>query len=235
MHLSKLWVLQHVQCETLGTIADALTSAGLSGTYIRVFRGEQVPKEMGDAGGLIVMGGPMSVYEQNRYPFLQDEMRLIEDALKRERPVLGICLGSQLLAATLGARVTRGVTKEIGWLPVTLLEPARTDPLWRDVNSSFIAYHWHGDVFDLPQGASSLASSALTACQAFRYGHNVYGFLFHIEVTTSIINEMIETFADELSEEKIERSELLGLSKHHLASLQELSGRVFRRWTNFVS
>jgi len=100
--MSKVWVLQHIECENLGTIAHSLQSAGISAQYVCTFEGQPVPKEMGDAAGLIVMGGPMGVYDQPRYPFLMDEMRLIAQALQEEKPVLGVCLGSQLLAATLG-------------------------------------------------------------------------------------------------------------------------------------
>jgi GMP synthase (glutamine-hydrolysing) len=101
-------VLQNAGCETLGTIAGALDAAGVAPRYVRAFGGEPVPQAMGDAAGLIVMGGPMAVYEHPRYPFLRDEMRLIEQALRADRPILGVCLGSQLIASVLGAAVTKG-------------------------------------------------------------------------------------------------------------------------------
>ena len=99
--MDSVWVLQHTPVETLGTIEEAIQSRGLSSRYIRPFAGEPVPQTMGQARALVVMGGPMGVYDQERYPFLRDEMRLIEDALRLDRPVLGVCLGSQLIAATL--------------------------------------------------------------------------------------------------------------------------------------
>ncbi|MBI2997887.1 MAG: gamma-glutamyl-gamma-aminobutyrate hydrolase family protein [Deltaproteobacteria bacterium] len=139
--MTKVWVLQHAHCETLGTIADALEATGIRHEYVRAFKGEPVRKEMGDAAGLIVMGGPMGVYEQNDYPFLTQETHLIEKALHAGKPVLGICLGSQLLAATLGAAVTKGEKKEIGWHPVTLEDSCKTDPLWKGIESPFTAYH----------------------------------------------------------------------------------------------
>jgi GMP synthase (glutamine-hydrolysing) len=120
----------------------------------------------------------MGVYDAPRYPFLSAEMRLIEDALRRDKAVLGVCLGSQLLAAALGAQVVKGRQKEIGWHPVNLSPDAVSDPVWYQVAPSFMALHWHGDVFNLPAGAISLASSALTEYQAFRYGRSTYGFLF---------------------------------------------------------
>src|SRR3989304_6825126 len=129
--MSKVWVLQHTEAETLGTIAHSLQSTGISAQYVRTFERQPVPTGMGDAAGLIVMGGPMGVYDKPRYPFLMDEIRLIAQALQEEKPVLGVCLGSQLLAATLGAKVTKGKKKEIGWYPVTLTEPAPREGLGR--------------------------------------------------------------------------------------------------------
>lgn len=227
-------VVQHVPCETPGTIVDALQSTGVAARYIRTFQGDPVPPKMGDAVGLVVMGGPMGVYEQELYPFLRDEMRLMEDALHREKPILGVCLGSQLLAATLGARVARSRQKEIGWHPIRLAPAAAHDPLWKGCPPSFMAYHWHGDVFPLPHGAVALASSPLTEYQAFRYGPNAYGFLFHMEVTRQIIEEMIATFWNELQEEGLDGHQLLAASDTHLPSLERIGGNVFRRWAGLA-
>ncbi len=232
--MSEVLVVQHVSCETLGTIAVALEAEGLSTQWVRPFQGNPVPKELGDAAALIVMGGPVGVYEQDRYPFLRDEIRLIEQALKEEKPVLGICLGSQLLAAVLGGEVTKGKKKEIGWYRVTLTESGKTDPLWKEVESSFTAYHWHGDIFNLPKGAAPLASSDLTACQAFCYGDHAYGFLFHMEVTRKIIEEMVDTFADELQEAGVDGQGIVGKIKDHLPELQKIGSLVFRRWARLV-
>lgn len=233
--MAKVWVFQHVACETLGTISRALESSGIAARYIRSFEGESVPKAMDEATGLIVMGGPMGVYDQFDYPFLQDEARLIEIALKEKKPVLGVCLGSQLLAATLGARVTKGNKKEIGWRPVELTAAASSDPLWSDVESPFTAYHWHGDIFELPPGAVPLAASDLTQFQAFRYGANAYGFLFHMEVTEKIIREMVQTFAGELREERLDGPSIIDQARAHLPGLQQIGAKVFARWAEFAS
>ncbi|GBC77956.1 GMP synthase [glutamine-hydrolyzing] [bacterium HR08] len=227
-------VLQHAACETLGTIAEALEDARLEAEMVRVFAGEPIPTHLDEAVGLILMGGPMGVYEQDRYPFLIEEMRLIERALVGGKPILGVCLGSQLLAATLGARVAKGPQKEIGWFPVTLTDAARADALFADVPSSFIAYHWHGDVFDCPSGAVSLARSALTECQAFRYGTNAYGLLFHLEVTEPLIADMVRTFVGELREAGLSGEEILRQAERHAPELQRIGQRVFRAWTRFM-
>lgn len=232
--MANVWVLQHISCETLGTIADALDGASIRHQYMRPFAGDSVPEEIEGSAGLIVMGGPMGVYEKNRHPFLADEMRLIEKALRAQVPILGVCLGSQLLAATLGAAVTKGQRKEIGWYPVTLADWCKSDPLWAGIESPFTAYHWHGDVFELPQGAVALASSDMTKHQAFRYGRNAYGFLFHMEVTPAIIREMVNTFAEELREAKVDGKEILNRTAECLPPLQAIGQSVFQRWARLV-
>ncbi|MBI4003709.1 MAG: hemerythrin domain-containing protein [Candidatus Omnitrophica bacterium] len=227
-------VFQHSPCETLGTIADALDTTGVTAQYIRPFIGEPIPTHMGEASGLIVMGGPMGVYERSRYPFLLDEMRLIEQAIRADKPVLGVCLGSQVLAATLGAKVVRGKQKEIGWYRVTLTESVASDRLWVGVEPAFLAFHWHGDIFDLPSGAVLLASSDLTSCQAFRYGRNAYGLLFHLEVTEGIVQDMVNAFSDELREAKADGAEILSKTREQLPRLRRVGGVVFRRWANLL-
>lgn len=226
--------IQHIRCETLGTIAGALNDADIYVKTVRIFEEKPVPKSLGASAGLVVVGGPMGVYEQDRYPFLRQEIRLIEEALRENKPVLGVCLGSQLLATALGAKVTKGKKKEIGWHPITLTQAAMSDPLWTGVEPSFTAFHWHGDIFELPSGAVSLASSDLTDHQAFRYGRHAYGFLFHLEVTKSIIEDMVESFRDELQETCIDGRESILQAKKHLTPLERIGRFVFLRWADLV-
>src|SRR5882757_9001527 len=201
--MAKIYVLQHHAVENLGTIADALEGAALAWQYVRVHKGQPVPTEMKGAGGLIVMGGPMGVYQTERYPFLRDEMKLIEDAIKHERPVLGVCLGAQIVAAALGAKVDRNPRgKEIGWHPIQLEPSARDDRLMRGLPETITPFHWHGDIFDLPADAESLASSDKTPCQAFRHGKATYAFQFHFEVTGASVAAMAEAFVKDLNREK---------------------------------
>lgn len=229
-----VYVLQHTPSETLGTIAAALPT-DVRPQYVRSYAGEPVPRSLDGTAGLIVMGGPMGVYEASRYPFLSDEMRLIEAAIRDGTPVLGVCLGSQLIAAALGAEVKKGPQKEIGWYPIELTEAGEHDPLWRGTPRRFVAYVWHGDVFDVPRGASSLAASALTSCQAFRYGGGVYGVLFHMEVTAAIIADMVMAFADELVEAGVAGESVRQGAAAHLQPLQEIGSTVFERWGRLVT
>ena len=227
-------VLQHIACETLGVIEGLLVSNNIPFRYVRSYASEPIPKTIAQAPALIIMGGPMGVYESGRYPFLKEEMAFIEDALRARRPVLGVCLGSQLLAAVLGSRIRKGPQKEIGWHPVTLEDSCKTDRLWSGIQSPFTAFHWHGDIFDLPQGAVSLASSALTKFQAIRYGQNAYGVLLHMEVTPAIIGNMVDNFTDELREAKVDGAEILRRTTDCLPPLQAIGRLVFQRWASLV-
>ncbi len=185
---------------------------------------------MAGKAGLIVMGGPMGVYEEAQYPFLRDEMRLIESALSAGTPVLGVCLGSQLLAAALGAEVRKGKWKELGWHAVTLTESAGHDLLFAGFGPEILPFHWHGDVFSLPRKAVSLASSEWTPCQAFRYGTNAHGILFHLEVTQEQISGMLSAFGEELREAGGDAGKISAEIPHRLPVLKEIAREVFNRW-----
>lgn len=230
--VESVWVLQHNPIEGLGSIEDVLRARQIGFDYVETHRGKRVPRDMGGKAGLIVMGGSMGVYEQATYPFLRDELRLIESALQAEQPVLGVCLGSQLLASVLGADVTRGARKELGWYPVTLSEAAASDPLFAGINPSFWPFHWHGDVFPLPKQCVPLARSEQTECQAFRHGKNAYGLLFHMEVTRQQIARMLAEFADELHEAGGMKSAIDEETARYLPALQELAAQVLGRWAS---
>ncbi len=177
----------------------------------------------------------MGVYEQDQFPFLRQEIRLIQDALSEHRPILGVCLGSQLLAAAVGARVRPGLQKELGWHPVTLGRAAASDRLWRGLPPTFVAYHWHGDVFELPRGATPLPWSQLTEHQAFRYGDAAYGLLFHLEVTEPMIRRMTRTFRRELRQAGLNERPVLDGVAAHLPTLHTIGRTVFGRWAALVT
>ncbi|HEY6420035.1 MAG TPA: type 1 glutamine amidotransferase [Candidatus Binataceae bacterium] len=229
--MEKVLVLQHHPVENLCNIAEALAGASLAWQYVRVFEGQTVPANMKGAGGLIVMGGPMGVYQLDRYPFLRDEMRLIEDAVANNRPVLGVCLGAQIVAAALGAKVERNPAgKEIGWHQIRLEPAAKEDRLFRGLAESLTPFHWHGDAFELPAGAVALAASTKTPCQAFRFGTHVYALQFHLEVTQASVAAMAAAFARELEREKIDAVAMTADWDSHGAALERLADNVFSRW-----
>ncbi len=176
-------VLRHERFEHLGLLAQPLEAQRLSFTYHDL--NDPLPAQ--DFSRIIILGGPMSANDP--IPGLADELRVIEAALKRGTPMLGICLGSQLIAKALGARVFRNSALEIGWKAVHLTGTGRTDPLFAGFDSPTTFFHWHGDTFDLPNGAEWLAWSEKTRHQAYRYGSNVYGLQFHPEVDAAMISD----------------------------------------------
>jgi GMP synthase (glutamine-hydrolysing) len=185
-------VLRHVPWEHLGGFARCLDDAGCTPRYINLFDGDRMP-DLATARAVIAMGGPMSVHDVEQYPFLVAEIDAIGDAVRSGVPFLGVCLGSQLLAAALGAAVAvnpRG--KELGWHRVTMAGAASEDVIFRSFNRSEIVLHWHGEVFERPARAVPVASSDRTECQAFRWGEHAWGLLFHLEADPSLVDTWLD-------------------------------------------
>lgn len=183
-------ILRHMPHEPGGTLETALTAAGLDFRYVDLHKEAPAELPLDEAAGLIALGGPMSVNEVDRYPFLRKDVLWIARALSMELPFLGICLGAQLLAKTLGARVYPNRVKEIGWYPLKLLPDAADDPLFAE-SGERTTFQWHGDTFDLPDDTVQLARSPLCENQAFRYGSNAFGLQFHIEMTAGMIDDWL--------------------------------------------
>lgn len=174
--------LQHADYEELGCIAPALSAHTLSHT--RLYAGDALPDA--DAfDALIVMGGPMNIYEYDVHPWLRAEKAFIKAAIDAGKRVLGICLGAQLIADTLGAPTTRNAETEIGWLELALSEDGRREPLFAGFPERFTAFHWHGDTFAIPHGSRTLMSSAGCINQAYAVGERIVGIQFHLEVTAA--------------------------------------------------
>lgn len=188
-------ILKNIAAEGPGTIADFLRSRGIDHSIIEMHAGER-PVDSGRYSHLVVMGGPMAVYEMDRHPFLKDEAKLMEQFIGQERHVLGLCLGAQMLAHVLGARVYPGREKEIGWYYVDITPGGMLDPVMSALSVDGAAkaevFQWHGDTFDLPAGSLRLASSDLFPNQAFRYADRCYALQFHIEVTPGIVAGWLE-------------------------------------------
>lgn len=194
-------VVQNVEIEGPGFLRGEMERAGWS-LDIRVMDrpGEDLPGALSGYNALIILGGPMNVYEEESYPYLRDVDLLIKEAVKKGLPVLGICLGGQLIAKSLGAPVTRNPVREIGWYKLRLTPEGLRSPLFTGLPEEFPVFQWHGDTFTLPDGATHLATTTGCANQAFSYGGNVFALQFHLEVTSEIINTWADDYADELEE-----------------------------------
>lgn len=183
--------LRHVPHEHLGTLDIALKSNNMAYEYINFYEDTNPNVSVDSSSALIILGGPMNVYETDKYPFLNVEDGLIKRAIEKDIPVLGICLGAQLIAKSLGARVTKNREKEIGWYPLKVTDEGRKDNLFKHLSVSETVFQWHGDTFEIPRGAAHLAESTLCTNQAFRFGSSVYGLQFHIEVMPEMILEWL--------------------------------------------
>ncbi|HZR10453.1 MAG TPA: type 1 glutamine amidotransferase [Myxococcales bacterium] len=215
-------VIQHEPGEGPGTLAPFLGDA----RFVRTFAGDPVPAE---ADALVVLGGGMGVYDQDRLSHLRDEVRLLRRCVEQERPVLGICLGSQLLACALGGEVAKAPRKEIGFYRVRLSEAAREDPLFGAAPESFVAFHWHGDAFTLPRGAVPLASSTMTPVQAFRFGARAFGVQFHLETDEEVLSAMLQG-EEELVEVGVEPEALRAQATRELPRLRGIAQPIFSRF-----
>jgi GMP synthase (glutamine-hydrolysing) len=186
--MKPILVLRHVPHEGPGLLADLLREAGLTYSYLDLYDNPPRQLDVSRLAALVVMGGPMNVDETARHPFLAHELEWIRAAVQSHLPVLGICLGAQLLAKALGARVYPAARKEIGWHEIELTEAAAGDPLFAACGPRETVFQWHGDTFDLPAGAVCLAQSAAAPQQAFRYGRSAWGLQFHIEITPALLD-----------------------------------------------
>lgn len=173
-------VLQHVEWEGPGIIAQEAQKRGCEVDIRRMDCEDEIPAA-NHVDGLVVMGGPLGAYEEEWYPYLRDECELLATVARRGRPVLGVCLGAQLLAKALGAKVLPGHGAEIGFGSIELTPAGQEDPLFAGAGNTLPVFHWHGDTFTLPECAVLLASSQMYTNQAFRFGSRAYGFQFHVE------------------------------------------------------
>ncbi len=191
-------VLQHEECEHLGVLSTLLSRHNVTYRYVKLYEGESIP-DLKSYSGVVILGGPMNVYEEDDYPFLRAEDSLIKEALKNRRPTLGLCLGAQLMAKAAGAKVYPGARKEVGWYTVDLTDKGRSDGVFRGLEAGFAVFQWHGDTFDIPVGGVRLAGSAMFRNQAFSIGAVGYAIQFHLEVTYQMVSDWMKRYEDELA------------------------------------
>jgi GMP synthase (glutamine-hydrolysing) len=189
--MKKVIVFQHVAHKILGTLNPTLKKRGLNIRYVNFERTPDESPSLDKYNGLIILGGHMGVYEGETYKHIRVELKLIEEALKKQIPVLGICLGAQMLAHVLGSHVRRHSEMEVGWCDITLTDEGLQSKLFSHFNPTEKIFQLHGDTFDVPNGAKHLAYSPLCKGQAFSYGENAFGLQFHLEVDTPMIKRWL--------------------------------------------
>jgi GMP synthase (glutamine-hydrolysing) len=227
--------IRHVPFEGLGLLGDILDKGGFQVRYVDAGVDDIGAIEALEPDLLVVLGGPIGAYEQYLYPFLVQELRLLEARLAADRPTLGICLGAQLMAAALGARVYPARQKEIGWAPVTLSAAGQASVL-APLEPGVRVLHWHGDTFDLPAGAALLASTEACANQAFSWRQNGLGLQFHLEVVESEIERWLIGHACEISllRPGITVTTLRAETRRWAPGLAGHAATCFRRWLDVV-
>src|SRR4030095_625264 len=229
--MRKILVCQHVPYEGLGTLIPLFKQERFRIRFVNFGRYPDAKPDLKGYDGLIILGGPMSVDQVEDHPHLLHEVQLIREAMGRDLPLLGICLGAQLIAKTLSAKVSRNPVKELGWQEVCLLPGGKEDPLFRHFNKTENIFQWHPDAFELPTEGINLAASTLCTHQAFRVGKNTYGFQFHLEVNESMIDRWIRLGLQrgEIQENSGEphAEQIRKESRQNIERSKQLSGHVF--------
>jgi GMP synthase-like glutamine amidotransferase len=224
----RVLVFRHSPSDGLGLIADALDAYTIPYEYADLYAAP-ASASLNEADVFIVMGGSMSANDE--LPFIGREIEHIRNAIECGKAVLGVCLGAQLIAKALGARVYANHVKEVGWAPVTFTDAALRDPLFAGVVGNPIVFHWHAETFDLPSAAELLASSSACRNQAFRVGDRIYGLQFHLEVTPDMIVDWCQ--GNEAS--ACARDARQPIDPHaHAARAREMAETIFGRWCSLV-
>ncbi len=217
--------IMHVPFEGLGCIENWIEQNQHSVSYTRLYEEFKFPAQE-DFDWLIVMGGPMGVYDEAIYPWLKAEKSFIRKSIENDKTVIGICLGSQLIAEVLGSKVFLNKQKEIGWFDINMTKEGQDLPILKGFEEQFPVFHWHGDTFDLPANGIRLFYSDVFKNQAFLYNEKILGLQFHLEVTLESMKEMVENGSTELIESETIQSAKQILSKTNL--IETNNRKMFR-------
>ena len=237
--MSKILVIQHSPTERLGSFEREIELQKMTATLLRVYENPVFPSgaELEGYGALIVLGGSMSVTEEKKYPWIKQELLVLQEALRQRKPVLGTCIGAQLFAKACGATVSKGAVKEIGWGPIRFDDWfSKRNPLTfqLDLAKPHTVFHWHGDTFDFPVEGYRLAWNETYPGQMFCYQGNAIGIQFHPEVTEGMIRQWVESGASELKEAKVDPQKILADIPKYLPELEKLCHKFFYGFASLV-
>ncbi len=231
--MNRLLIVRHIDIEGPGSFGKFATEEGCAYQIFDAYDNKPDALseiDLSDIGGIVLLGGPMNVYEEEKYPFLAAEKDLVRNAIEKNIPVLGICLGAQLIAVALGARVRPSPVKEVGWYDVELEEVAKTDPLLKELGRRTKVFQWHEDTFDLPKGAVLLAKNN-GINQAFRYKNLAWAFQFHIEVD----EEMIKSWYDEYVKDASREGKCSDVIKQYVGIAKDFEAKARTIYRAFIS
>jgi len=221
--------LQHVPFEKPAYIEEWAIQKNHNFTGTHFYKNDILP-DINKIDRLVIMGGPMNIYEEDKFPWLSKEKEFIKQAIDKNRVVIGICLGSQLIADVLGSMVFKNKHKEIGWFPVRLSEEAKENQLFNFLPDEFSAFHWHGETYNIPVGAFHIAESQACKNQAFIYRERVIGLQFHFEMTAKALNEICNAGKEELVKEIYVQSEDEIKNNHeYIAEANKLMNELLNR------
>lgn len=232
--MKRVLFIQHGFEDGPGLFAKSMAESGVPIHLVHPWKGERIPRDLEGFDGLALGGGSMSAYDADTLHHLHDEMALIRMARALHRPVLGMCLGAQLMAGALGGIVFPNNQQEIGFFEITFTPEAERDPLWQGLTEPMVPAHWHGDTFRLPVGARRLAGSALTANQLFVMDKNLYGLQFHLEFDLPVVEQMIISDADHLKTHGVDPGRMLEHARRHLPAVEPVARAVFGRWAGLL-
>ncbi|OHD15151.1 MAG: hypothetical protein A2086_04925 [Spirochaetes bacterium GWD1_27_9] len=227
----RLHYLQHCNFETPANILEWAAKKNMTVTSTMFFNDPKLPK-MDDFDLLVVMGGPMNVYEEDKFPFLKEEKKFIEDAIEMNKKVVGICLGAQLISCVLGGKVTKNKFKEIGFFNVKKTNPKDNLKILELIPDEFLCFHWHGDTFEIPKQATSIFKSEGCDNQGFIYKNNVLALQFHLELNKNGLYSLIDNCKNELTKALYiqDETKIIANIKH----LQQMEGLMNKILDNFL-
>ena len=229
-----IYIIKHIDIEGPGTLGDFLRKKNIKFKIIDLGAGEKLPKFAKDVDGVIILGGPMNVYEENKYPFLKEEDRFIKEVIAKEIPFMGICLGSQLLSKAAGASVVKSPVKEVGFFDVELTKEGQRDPLFAGLEDKINIYHWHEDMFNIPDDGKLLATANGCPHQAFKVGQCAYGLQFHVEVTDVSINEWATEYIKDHVELKIKMEKMMADYQKKKGAFNKTAEQLYSNFLNII-
>ncbi|MEW6101942.1 MAG: type 1 glutamine amidotransferase [Candidatus Omnitrophota bacterium] len=225
-------VIKHIDIEGPGSMEDYFLNTPLRLKEIDLSRGDALPDDLKDIEAVVSLGGPMNVYQEDKYPFLKSEDLFLRKALKKEIPILGICLGSQMLARASAAKVRKAENKEVGWYRVNLTKEGKQDPLFRALPENLEVFQWHEDTFALPKSGTLLAESDTCMNQAFKVGKNAYGLQFHIEVTPQMIEAWINKYKH--NGQRLEAKDMLTLAHKKQGKFRKQADYIYSNFAGLL-